>query len=199
MIKADMSNKRVLCIVGKTSSGKDTIANYISSNWGIPQVCSYTTRPKRAYEINGVHHMFISKDTMKDLLATDEVIAYTINDMTGIEYCATLDCLHDGLTIYIINPDGVSYLRDKFPNLDIITLYVSLSNELIINRGIYRGDDIEVLTKRLESETEEFDTFYKSGAYDYCIDNSYSEKCVYAKTDEVMKSIIEGLMRDDKG
>jgi len=44
-------------LIGKTSSGKDTVARYIKDAYGINQVVSYTTRPKRPCETNGVEHI----------------------------------------------------------------------------------------------------------------------------------------------
>lgn len=193
-----MANKRILCIVGKTSSGKDTIANYITRNWGIPQVCSYTTRPMRDYEIDGVQHKFVSKEVMKNILDTEDVIAYTINDKTGIEYCATLSCLADDITIYIINPDGVAYLKEHFPEIELISLYVFLPNDLIIKRGKDRGDNLDILTKRLESETEEFDKFFVDKCYDYCIDSSYSKDHMIEQVNKVISNLIGVGDIDDK-
>lgn len=42
----------VICIIGKTSTGKDTIAKYLESKYGASPVVSYTTRPARAGEMN---------------------------------------------------------------------------------------------------------------------------------------------------
>ena len=43
----NQTDKKILFIVGKTSSGKDTVANYLSEKYDIPMVVSYTTRLKK--------------------------------------------------------------------------------------------------------------------------------------------------------
>ena len=45
--------KTIICIVGKTGTGKDTIAKYLYNKYGIDAICSYTTREKRDYETDG--------------------------------------------------------------------------------------------------------------------------------------------------
>ena len=59
-----MTKKTIICLVGKTGTGKDTIAKFLYETFGIESICSYTTRPKRDYEINGVEHYFIDKEKM---------------------------------------------------------------------------------------------------------------------------------------
>ena len=97
----------ILAIVGLSGSGKDTLAKYISNKYNIPMLVSYTTRPMRDYETNGVQHWFISKEKMDEIKQNEKLIAYTINDMTGIEYCATKSQVEGKDIIYIINPDGI--------------------------------------------------------------------------------------------
>ena len=63
-----MDKKTIIAVIGKTSSGKDTVAKVLNEKYGIPSVVSMTTRPKREYETNGVEHVFISKEEMSNVL-----------------------------------------------------------------------------------------------------------------------------------
>ena len=81
-----MESKKLIFLVGKTSSGKDTVAKYISDKYGIPMVCSYTTRGMRDYEEDGVQHYFVSKERMKEILETESIVAYVKFPKTEIEY-----------------------------------------------------------------------------------------------------------------
>ena len=47
-----MDKKTIIAVIGKTSSGKDTVAKVLNEKYGIPSVVSMTTRPKREYETN---------------------------------------------------------------------------------------------------------------------------------------------------
>ena len=176
--------KTIICIVGKTGTGKDTIAKYIKEKHGIGMVCSYTTRPQRACEENGREHYFISKVKMAAICAKEHVIAYTINDKTGIEYCATAESITDKNIVYIINPNGITYLKEHLPeDFKLAILYCNLSEDKIEERVVGRGDDLEIFKLRLASERDEFDTFYNNKEYDVAIDTSKSLEDVYKQVD----------------
>ena len=57
-----MQNKEhvLLCILGKTASGKDLLVNKLCERSGLKQLISYTTRERRVDE--GDTHIFISDE-----------------------------------------------------------------------------------------------------------------------------------------
>jgi guanylate kinase len=186
-----MSRKKIIAIEGKTSSGKDTAAKYLNEKYNIPMVVSVTTRPKRAYETNGKEHYFVSKQEMAKTIHNNTVIAYTKNDITGIEYCATLEALQGDINVYIINPDGVRWLKEhnKDNLFDLTVIYIDLPEEEIIQRGRLRGDNEEILQTRLASERNEFDTAKANKEYDYYICNSKDQQYLYDELNKIMKNI----------
>ena len=161
----------IICIIGKTNSGKDTVANYLSKKYGIELVCSYTTRPPRDYETDGVQHHFISDEKMDEILEKETVLAFTENEKTGVRYCASLESIEGENCIYIINPEGIKWMKNAYPQLDIFGIYVHSSETDISNRSEKRGDKKEDFEKRIESEREEFDSYFQSGDWDFCIYN----------------------------
>lgn len=186
-----MSRKRIIAIEGKTSSGKDTAAKYLNEQYHIPMVVSATTRPMRTYETNGKEHYFVNKQEMTEIIRNNTVIAYTKNDITGIEYCATLEALQGDINVYIINPDGVRWLKQHHQaNLfDLTVIYVDLPEEEIIRRGRLRGDNEEILQTRLASERNEFDVAKMNKEYDYYICNSKDQQYLYDELDKIIKNI----------
>ena len=54
----------IICIVGPSGSGKTTMARFLEKALDIPMLVSYTTRPKRPNEIDGVDHRFVTEDQM---------------------------------------------------------------------------------------------------------------------------------------
>lgn len=177
----------IVAVVGKTSSGKDSVANYINENYGIPIICSYTTRPKRKYEVDGIHHYFVSKEEMAKLTSEGGIIAYTKNPTTEIEYCATANSVDSDDMVYIINPDGIEWFKqygDK--NLTMSSIFIYSDEEEILRRGDLRGDDSEVLRTRLSSERAEFDACLIMKGYDYLVYNIADMESLFRQVDVVM-------------
>lgn len=52
---------KLITITGPSGAGKDTVARMLSDFVGYKVICSYTTRPKREGEIDGVEHHFVEK------------------------------------------------------------------------------------------------------------------------------------------
>ena len=80
---------KLIVIVGKSRSGKDTLARYLNELHHVEPIISYATRPKRENEKNGREHWFISPENMTELKKSP-MLAYTYNAKTGHEYCASL-------------------------------------------------------------------------------------------------------------
>ena len=184
--------KKLIGIVGKTSSGKDTIAHYISEKFGIKSICSYTTRPMREYEIEGIQHHFISDEVADEKLKNEHLLAYTINDLTGIRYFATAEQITDDVMIYIINPDGVDWFSKNADSsiVKMTTIYVDLDEEDILERAKLRGDDMDITAKRLNSEREEFDKFRDSKQWDYYVKTDKPQGYVETEINGIMKLIL---------
>ena len=53
---------KILVITGKSSSGKDSLQNYLVSNYDFINLVSHTTRPPRPNESNGYDYYFINKE-----------------------------------------------------------------------------------------------------------------------------------------
>ena len=185
--------KEIICIIGKTSSGKDTLANYIKKVFGIESICSYTTRAKRINETDGVEHYFISDVVADKKLKEENVIAYTKNDDTGIRYFTTLEQMSNDVMVYIINPDGVAYLEDTSGRMDfkLHTIYVDLDEDTILKRAELRGDNMEITRKRLDSEREEFDEYKNSKAWDYYISTDKAQCYVETEINAIMQIILQ--------
>lgn len=178
---------KIIAIIGKTASGKDTIAKYVWEKYGIQPIVSYTTRDIRPSETDGIEHWFVTKERMQELLKEGGIIAYSKSPKTGIEYCATESSLSgQNAAIYIINPNGLRELRKTRPDIEIISIYVRLKESTIIKRAKARGDSDDTILARLDSERDEFDSFYVSGEFDACIETKKSLKRVFSDVDKVL-------------
>lgn len=136
------SNKPLFLFVGKSGSGKTTIANMLENN-GYSQVQSYTTRPPRCENERG--HIFISEEEYNQL---NNVVAATLyNDY---HYCTTLDQIQDA-DIYVVDPRGVETLLEHCDiiNRPIYIFYFVASVYNRIQRMLGRNDSAENIIGRL--------------------------------------------------
>nr|DAG36868.1 MAG TPA: Guanylate kinase [Caudoviricetes sp.] len=140
----------LVLLVGKSGSGKTTLEKELVNNFGFKSVKSYTTRPKRV--ANEESHQFVSKEEFDTL---ENKVAYTC--FNGYEYCATKEQL-DNATIYVIDPDGIEYLRQNYSR-NFFIVYIDTDNKVCENRMHKRGDDYNVVKSRIFNDEIEFENF----------------------------------------
>ena len=136
--------------VGKSASGKTTVANFLEKKHGFKQVNSYTTRPPR-YD-GEIGHIFVN-DTEFDNLG--EMVAYT--EYNGFRYGTTAEQL-DQCQIYVVDVPGVKTLLERYKtDRKIVILYFSTNVCTRINRMIDRGDsDMAIISRLLQDEKEDW-------------------------------------------
>ena len=147
-------NKPLFLFVGRSASGKTTVANMLSEKCGYKQVESYTTRKPRFDGENG--HIFVSEEEFNNL---GELAAYTYYN--GNHYGTTFDQLSE-CDIYVVDIPGVESLLQKLKD-DKRPIYIFYFNTSVYNRilrMIDRGDGDMVIISRL-LEDEKFDWFNK--------------------------------------
>lgn len=191
--------KDVICIVAKTGRGKDTLAKQIKSNLGINQICSYTTRPKRDYETNGKEHWFISEEQAADIIKNETVLAYA-KKPSGVEYFTTVESFKETKIVYIVDPEGIDWLRKNSSIINKVRLFVVelyAKDEDIESRIRARGDDWDTYLKRIENEKEEFERFHESGNPNVSIDALLPIEQVFNKfKDSYSKWAIETFNKE---
>ena len=120
---------KLITITGPSGAGKDTVARMLSEMGGYQVLCSYTTRPKRDGEIDGVEHHFVEKCNVPH----DKMLAYTMYG--GYEYWVTIDQLTDE-AIYVIDEAGLKDLCERFPDIELFKISVSATESTRLYRGV---------------------------------------------------------------
>ena len=120
---------KLITITGPSGAGKDTVARMLSEMGGYQVLCSYTTRPKREGEIDGVEHYFVEKCN----LPYYKLLAYTTYG--GYEYWVTIDQVKDK-SIYVIDEDGLKYLCKRFTDIELFKICVSARENTRLYRGV---------------------------------------------------------------
>ena len=162
----------MLIICGKTASGKDSIVKELERICGLKRAVTYTSRPMRDGETNGVEYHFVSQEEFLELKSQGffaETTAYQISKNTTWYYGTSKDSLKEENAVIICNPDGLKYLR-KQPELDLTVFYINATEEVIRGRLIKRGDHPEEAERRLAADNEDFKNI--ENYYNYAIENN---------------------------
>lgn len=138
--------KTVYLLVGRSGSGKSTVANILTERYGWKVLQSYTTRPPRFEGETG--HTFVTKEEFD---ALEDKCAYTLFD--GNEYCATSKQV-DESDIYIIDPAGVEYFMKEYKGSKTpVCVIIDLPKEEAERRMASReGGAIEEAKRRIEND-----------------------------------------------
>lgn len=143
-------NKPLFLFVGKSASGKTTIASILEQKHGYKQVSSYTTRPPR-YD-GEIGHIFVNDAEFDNL---GEMVAYT--EYNGHRYGTTAEQL-DQCSIYVVDVPGVETLLQKYKtNRLICIIYFDTTVATRIRRMIDRHDsDMEIIARLLQDEENDW-------------------------------------------
>ena len=144
-------NKPLFLFVGRSASGKTTIANMIEEQYCYKQVCSYTTRPPRYEKEPG--HIFVSEEEFNKL---GDLAAYTFYN--NYHYGTTFEQLNN-CDIYVVDIPGVESLLKKLNdnNRPICIIYFDASVYNRIHRMIDRGDgDMMIISRLLQDEKDDW-------------------------------------------
>lgn len=146
----------MILLVGKSCSGKTTIAKELKK-LGLKEAVSYTTRPPREHETDGVEYHFITKEEFLKKEAEGffaETVYYDVATGERWYYGSAVEDLSDDKVI-IVNPHGLEQLR-KIKSLNPIAFYITAGEETIWNRLRERGDNAAEARRRLNADDEDF-------------------------------------------
>jgi guanylate kinase len=187
-----MKNKEhvLLCVLGRTSCGKDTIVSKLCERTNLTAITSYTTRPRRINE--GDTHIFSTREEYERMQSEGNVAAYT--EIAGNIYWTTIDQLYEH-SVYIIDYNGIETLRKlNLPNLRLVTVYINTPDNVRKERALNkRKDDRITFMKRDMAEREQFRAMLRNADFDYAISNIN-----IAKAYSVIRWIatVEGVWRN---
>lgn len=109
----------VIGICGKSAAGKDSTATRLVEEYkkiGIPakKVISYTTRPPREGEVDGVDYHFVDLETFIDMQYKYMFVEHT--EFRGWQYGTAINSFEeDCVNVCVLNPTGMSKLQTRYP------------------------------------------------------------------------------------
>lgn len=136
---------KIFCLIGKSSCGKDTIYKRILSEGNLPlkTLVSYTTRPIRSGETNGVEYYFLTEQQLQELEQEGKIIELrAYHTVHGIwKYLTVNDHqinLSENNYLVIGTLESFEKLRDYFGNDKLIPLYIEVDSGERLQRALNR-------------------------------------------------------------
>lgn len=177
------NQKKIVVLIGASATGKDTIKEKMIKTGNYKQVVSYTTRPKRPEEIDGVHYNFISDNEMDEILNSEDKLEFTeyLVDGKRFRYSLTKKCFkEDEDNVVIINPIGLKEIVKNNPEIikDMIIIHLTCYRALVEKRYMEREAneaDKEALRRRFEDRIKRDIQDFK-GFEDFLKENNFTYK-----------------------
>ena len=180
-----MSHKLV-CLLGASASGKDSIMRVLVKEYGFKPVISTTTRPIRSNETQGKDYYFVNDNLFNWMLENDKLIEHrtynTIQDGKSAvwQYGITKSeiNLSEGNHVVVCDLKGLEDLTKYFGKENIISIFIAASENSRRLRAIARDEKFE--EKEWQRRKENDDKIFENVAQkvDYWIENDRFHFCV---------------------
>ena len=138
----------MLILVGASATGKTEIVKELVRKYGLIKMITYTTRPIRINEVNGVDYHFISKQDFLSKVENGEFVeTVCYND----NYYGTLKKDVDDRKVVILEPSGLNNFYKNF-STGLVSILIETDKSIRHERMIRRGDKEENILKRLSND-----------------------------------------------
>ena len=192
----------ILILVGESGCGKSTTAGYLleyfryqkkqnlkanDSKFDFHRIISYTTRPQRTGELDGVDYHFISEQKFQRMERQDAFVE--TGAYRGWHYgSAKVD--YTGNILAILTPYGMRRVKKVFANstdhsIHVVYLDVPRKDRLI--KILLRGDDIDEAYRRSLSDVGQFDGVRDEA--DIIVENPGFSKSAQKVAEEIIRQI----------
>lgn len=184
---------KIICLIGKSGSGKDTIVQKLHVDLNIPIAISFTSRPMRPGEMQDLTYHFVSDSYFEDNKEKfiEQRIYKTYGKDGNVEfwkYGLTEESFEEGNNLVIVDVNGYKALREYFGRENVLPFFIHCSDATRLNRLIERGDmnnPLEV-ARRMDSDEEAFKEFIESHNY-YKICNEYGIDLAVEEIEGILK------------
>lgn len=182
---------RIFCIVGKSSSGKDTIYKELmkDSALHLNRIVPYTTRPIRVGEQEGVEYHYTTVEQLEQLERENKIVECRSYDTVyGVwYYFMAKDSqiqLEEQNYLVIGTLESYAKIRDYFGEENVVPIYIVLEDGERLERALRRErmqdkPKYEELCRRFLADAKDFSLEkLDSVGIDRCFDNFDSKNCL---------------------
>lgn len=181
----------MLVLVGPSASGKTQILKLLIQKYNMKKLVTYTTRLMRINEVNGVDYYFISIDEFNEK-QKDGFFFETI-EYNGNYYGTSKNDFSQDKAV-ILEPNGLNkyleYAKDQ-----IVVVALICKPDILRTRMIFRGDSLEDIEKRIETDSDWFGVDLIKKA-DLIVDTSNSN--INNDVDKIYEFYINALQGEIK-
>lgn len=194
---------KIFYILGKSSTGKDTIYKRIleDNDLNLKDIILYTTRPIRDGEVNGKSYHFVNEEEYSEIKASGKIIEErSYNTIHGLWRYFTVSDENINLDTdnYVIIGVLNSYVstRDYFGEDKVIPVYIEVEDGLRLQRALDREKKPEnrkfkELCRRYLADSEDFsEDKIEAAGIDKRFENDDLDQCI-----SEVKSYIQALMK----
>lgn len=159
---------KLILLIGCMASGKDTILKEMIDEGYAEPVISYTSRPMRKGEKDGIEYHFVSAEEMLKMKENNEFIEFKCYKVSNNEkwyYGVNKNSLEKGLSknyILIVDITGMRQIKEYFKddkNMEITTIFLDVDKETRRKRAIRRDDmtleKVKEIERRLKADDKE--------------------------------------------
>lgn len=134
---------KIFMVTGKSATGKDTIYKRLLDNVDLTTIVSYTTRPIRSGEVDGVEYYFVTVEQLKELEEQGKIIEQrAYSTVCGVwNYFTVNDGQFDQEDCnYILIGTLVQYekMRNYFGPDRVIPIYIEVDGAERLIRSVTR-------------------------------------------------------------
>lgn len=179
---------KIFCLMGKSSTGKDTIYKKIleNSDLSLERIVTYTTRPIRQGESNGVEYFFTDEDGYNSLSKAGKIVEERVyNTVHGPWRYFTVDDenINDNADYLVIGTlEAYSGLRKYFGEERVIPVFVTVDDGVRLQRALDRekqqeNPKYEELCRRFLADAADFseEKISEAGIDKFFINNDLQE------------------------
>lgn len=189
--------KKIIVLLGASATGKDTVAKHISEKYNIPMAISYTTRPMRSNETQGVEYYFISDDEMHEKFKNGEVIEHTSyyiqSEDVSYTYANVVEEFEKGdYILTILNPHGLYQFNKSQYKDNLVSIMLNCDARVRLIRSLNRDENVNVKEVLDREVRDELDFIERRPKTDYEIDTNKPLEEVFNNIDKVIENILKG-------
>lgn len=136
---------KIFIIMGKSATGKDTVFKHLMQKEALElrNIVTYTTRPMREGEKNGVEYYFVSEKEFREMKAAGMIIEDRRYDTVyGPWYYFTADDGQIDLKrqdyLVIVTLEGYERYREFFGEDKVVPVYIAVDPGIQLERALFR-------------------------------------------------------------